>query len=104
MNYQRTKGPKPPLLQAKPGAPKSEENLKIHCYRAIQYYLARKSFAEVASDTILRQGIEKSVKSFIARLPSPQLVAKRFQSLVELLFETSRTVSAPTLSVSAMNG
>jgi hypothetical protein len=30
-SYQRTKGMKPPLRQAKRGAPKSEENLRIHC-------------------------------------------------------------------------
>jgi len=103
MNYQRAKGPKPPLKQDKPGRPTSEENLKLHCFRAIQYYFAGKTFEEIAAGDLTDYAVEKSVKSLIARLPQPDLVAKRFQKLVKLLLEASGTVSTAAPSIAAMN-
>ena len=104
--YQGTKSHKPPLQRMGPGRPRSEDNLRVHLFRAIQHYLAKQSFDEIAAGTT-REAVKLSVDSLIADLPRLDVLPNKFRwrRLVELLLEQSGTISASVSSSgAAVNG
>jgi hypothetical protein len=105
VNYQRTNGHKPPLGERSPLGYMSENSLRIHFFRAIQYYFTPKKIEDIAYEAgdLSPQAIEHSIKSLIADLPRPEFVQKRFRRCIELLLQESGIASGPDPSASAVN-
>jgi DNA-binding PadR family transcriptional regulator len=72
------------LVTRKPGSPLTEDNLKVSYSWAIQHYLGGKSFLKIAKENHLsdHKSVKKRVKKLFARLPAPELLASRFQQLL----------------------